>query len=184
MHVKLLYPISTKLKSLCIKTRSKITTWCILIDCLRFCVPLKNLSLYDMEMSPLPVKGCKIYIYTQRFGTELGLLCDTGSHFSGLILRIAPIQSPLTTHKRMLRTHCNLDFHGLMCSVNLNRFIVRKMKAKKEEYRLTTRTHIYPGLKGHRRLSRRKIYISKMKYIIYLFFLHFRSVELCVNCII
>jgi hypothetical protein len=29
-----------------------------------------------------------------------------------------------------------------------------------------------------------KIYISKIKYIIYLFFLHFRSVELCVNCII
>jgi hypothetical protein len=39
----------------------------------------------------------------------------------------------------------------------------------------------YTKIKGAQSAIEENIYISRMKYIIYLFFLHFKSVDLCVN---
>ena len=75
-----------------------------------------------METSPLLVKGCKIWSYAQHL-EHLRASMDVyratpavkrGLTFPGLILRISPIQSPLTTHKGMWRINSNSDPHGLL----------------------------------------------------------------------
>jgi hypothetical protein len=74
---------------------------------------------YNMETSPLPVKGCKIQAYARRSGplSREGFLschtcCDTGPRFFRSHPKDHPIQSPLTKRKGMRRTYSNPDPHG------------------------------------------------------------------------
>jgi hypothetical protein len=67
-----------------------------------------------MEMSPLPVKGCKILAYARRSGllSREGSLschtrCDTGPRFLWSYPKDRPIQSPLMTHEGMWRIYSN-----------------------------------------------------------------------------
>jgi hypothetical protein len=73
----------------------------------------------DMDMSPLPVKGCKIYACARRSGPlcREGFLschtcCDTGPRFFRSHPKDRPIQLPLTTHKGMWKIYSNPNPQG------------------------------------------------------------------------
>jgi hypothetical protein len=77
--------------------------------------PAKEFFTY-MEMSPLPVKGCKILAFARRSGplsSEGSLLChtrcDTGPRFFLSHPKDRPIQSPHTTHDGLWRVYSNPD---------------------------------------------------------------------------
>jgi hypothetical protein len=76
--------------------------------------PAEEFVSYNMEMSPLPVKGCKIYIYARRSGPwsreeslSCHICCDMGPRFFWFHPKDRPIQSLLKTRKEMPRTHRN-----------------------------------------------------------------------------
>jgi hypothetical protein len=80
--------------------------------------PTQEFFIY-MEMSPLPVKDCKIYAYARCIGplSREGSLschtcCDTGPRFFLSHLNDCLIQSPPSTHKGMWRMYSNPDPHG------------------------------------------------------------------------
>jgi hypothetical protein len=72
-----------------------------------------------MEMSPLPVKGCKIEADARRSGplSREGSLschtcCDMGPWFYPSLSKDHSIQLPLMTHKGKWSIYSNLDPHG------------------------------------------------------------------------
>jgi hypothetical protein len=93
-------------------------TWAILIDCLGFYVPLKNISLI-WRRHHYRWRAAKCSPYARRSGplSREGSLschtcCDTGPRFFRSHPKDRPIQSPLTTHKGMWRIYSNPDPHG------------------------------------------------------------------------
>jgi hypothetical protein len=119
---------------------SRKSSDCRLIEWLLIALRPAQEYFTDIETSPLPVKGCKSSIYARRSvplsreGSLSYHTCCLG--FSGFIRSTAPfcrllctqgdvenlfkpgssqapIQSPLMTHKWILRTYSNPDSHGL-----------------------------------------------------------------------
>ena len=84
--------------------------------------------------SPLLMRGCKIYAYARRSGpmSRKGSLschtsCDTGPRFFRSHPKDLPIQSPLTTNKRMWRIYSNPDPHEVKLDskhIRLEQYII------------------------------------------------------------
>jgi hypothetical protein len=74
----------------------------------------------NMETSPIPVKGCRVYAYVRRSGPlsrKGSLSCHTcsesGPRFNRSPTKNRSIQSPLTTHEGVWRIYSNPNPTGL-----------------------------------------------------------------------
>jgi hypothetical protein len=78
------------------------------------------LRLRSNHCSTRAVKGYQIKSFARRSGplSRENLYCVTGPQYFPSHPKDRPIQSPLTTHTGMWRTHSNLDPHGLAAYVN------------------------------------------------------------------